>query len=126
MPIYRSAIAALDTLDKNDITEMKAYANPAEEIVMVVNSVCLLLGTRENWDEGKKLKKDPNDFLNKLKNYDKDNIKESLLKKLKNYTKNPKFDPDNIAKKSKAGKSLCMWAQALDNYSAVMKVIKPK
>lgn len=25
MPLYRGALAALDTLDKNDITEMKAY-----------------------------------------------------------------------------------------------------
>jgi dynein heavy chain len=35
MPIYKSALSALDTLNKNDITEMKAYANPAEEIVLV-------------------------------------------------------------------------------------------
>jgi len=44
MPIYREAIGALDTLDRGDITEMKAYANPAEEIVLVISAVCLLLG----------------------------------------------------------------------------------
>ena len=42
MPIYKSALSALDTLNKADITEMKAYANPAEEIVLVVSAVCLL------------------------------------------------------------------------------------
>jgi len=36
MPLYRGALAALDTLDKNDITEMKAYLQPAEEIVLVI------------------------------------------------------------------------------------------
>lgn len=36
MPLYRGALAALDTLDKNDITEMKAYTSPAEEIVLVI------------------------------------------------------------------------------------------
>lgn len=61
-----------------------------------------------------------------MKTYDKDNIKESLLKKLKKYTNNPSFEPTSIAKKSKAAESLCLWARALDNYSAVMKVIKPK
>ena len=36
MPLYRGALAALDTLDKADITEMKAYLQPAEEIVLVI------------------------------------------------------------------------------------------
>ena len=126
MPIYHEAIGALDTLDKGDITEMKAYASPAEEIVLVISAVCLLLGTKETWDDGKKLMNNPNDFINRLKNYDKDNIKESLLKKLKKYTNDPRFVPASIAKKSNAAKSICMWARAIDNYSAVMKIIKPK
>lgn len=44
MPIYNKAISALDTLDKQDITEMKAYTSPAAEIVLVTSAVCLLLG----------------------------------------------------------------------------------
>lgn len=68
----------------------------------------------------------PNEFIGKLKNYNKDNIKESLLKKLKKYTTDPRFEPANIAKKSNACKSMCMWARALDSYAAVMKIIKPK
>ena len=126
MPIYREAISALDTLDRGDITEMKAYASPAEEIVLVVSAVCLLCGRKETWDEGKKLMNNPNDFINTLKNYDKDNIKDNLLKKLKKYTEDPRFEPEKIARKSNAAKSICMWARALDNYSMVMKIIKPK
>jgi len=126
MPIYKEALSALDTLNKADITEMKAYTSPAEEIVMVISAVCLLVDKKENWDEGKKLMNNPNEFIETLKTYDKDNIKESKLKKLKKYTENPKFTPDNIGKKSGAAKSICMWAKAIDNYSAVMKIIKPK
>ena len=83
MPIYKEALGALDTLNKADITEMKAYTSPAEEIVMVISAVCLLVGKKENWDEGKKLMNNPNEFIETLKSYDKDNIKDSLLKKLK-------------------------------------------
>lgn len=126
MPIYKSALSALDTLNKNDITEMKAYANPAEEIVLVTSAVCLLLGKKENWDSAKKEMGSPNDFINALRTYDKDNVKENLLKKLKKYTQDKKFDPVSIAKKSKAAESLCLWARAIDNYSEVMKIIKPK
>lgn len=68
----------------------------------------------------------PKEFIEKLKTYDKDNIKESLLKKLKKYTNDPRFEPTNVAKKSGAAKSMCMWARALDSYAAVMKIIKPK
>lgn len=55
MPIYREALAALDTLNKNDIIEMKSYPKPPEDLVMVIGAVCLLLDTKETWDEGKRL-----------------------------------------------------------------------
>lgn len=126
MPLYKEAIGALDTLDRGDITEMKAYANPADEIVLVISAVCLMLDKKETWDEGKKLMNNPTEFISKLKSYDKDNIKESLLKKLKKYTNDPRFEPNAIARKSNAARSLCLWARALDNYSAVVKIIKPK
>jgi dynein heavy chain len=34
--------------------------------------------------------------------------------------------PALIEKKSQAGKSICLWARAIDNYSEVLKIIKPK
>ena len=61
-----------------------------------------------------------------LKDFKRDNIKESKLKKLKKYTQDPRFDPKLIEKKSQAGKSICQWVRAIDNYSEVIKVIKPK
>lgn len=126
MPAYNDALAALETLDRGDITELKAYASPAAEIVLVATAVCLLLGKPESWDEAKKLMGNPAEFLTKLKTYPKDSIKERLLVKLKKYTQDPRFEPKSIAKKSKAAMSLCLWARAMDNYSGVVKVIKPK
>jgi dynein heavy chain len=75
MPIYREALAALDTLYKNDIVEMKSYPKPPEDLVLVISAVCLLLDQKENWDEGKKLMNQPENFINSLKNFPKDNIK---------------------------------------------------
>ena len=68
----------------------------------------------------------PENFINSLKTFNKDNIKEAKLKKLKKYTQDPRFVPALIEKKSSAGKSICLWARAIDNYSEVLKVIKPK
>jgi hypothetical protein len=53
MPIYKKALAALETLDKNGIIEMKGYNNPAEEIILVANAVQLLFGQAETWDAAK-------------------------------------------------------------------------
>ena len=43
-------------------------------------------------------------FLKKLMDYDKENIADSLLRKLKKYIENPKFVPDIVEKTSKVCK----------------------
>jgi len=65
----------------------------------------------------------PDEFIKSLKEYDKDNVKPKILKQLKKYINDPEFQPDLIQKKSVAGKSICLWVRAIDNYSEVMKVI---
>ena len=64
--------------------------------------------------------------MTKLKEYDKDRIPETLLRKLKKYIDNPKFQPDQVEKVSKACKSLCMWVRAMDLYAKVFKTVEPK
>lgn len=126
MPALKKALGALDTLDKGDIGEMKNYAKPPEDLVMVMDSVCVLLDKKTGWDEAKKLMNNPNEFIKMLQSYDKDKIPPRLHKKLKKYTEDPKFEPDLIAKKSVAGKSICMWACAMDKYAEVKKIVEPK
>lgn len=126
MPALNKALAALDTLNKADIGEMKNYAQPPEDLVLVMDAVSILLGKKTGWDEAKKMMANPGEFITTLQKYDKDNIKESILKKLKKYVNDPKFVPDLIAKKSVAGKSICMWCCAMDKYAEVKKVVEPK
>jgi dynein heavy chain len=126
MPIYQEALAALDTLNKNDIVEMKSYPTPPQELVMVIGAVCVLFGKKENWDEGKKLMNEPKKFLDSMTTYNKDKIPEKIVKKVRKYIKMKDFIPSIIVKKSKAGESICKWVIAIVSYSDVMKVIKPK
>jgi len=42
MPAYNKAIASLDTLKAGDISEVKMYGKPKDEIILVFNAVCLL------------------------------------------------------------------------------------
>ncbi len=62
-------------------------------------------------------------FLDKLKNYDKNNIPDSILKKVRVYTSKAEFDPVTVGQKNNASKSLCMWVRATDNYAKIAKEV---
>ena len=49
-----------------------------------------------------------------------------MLKQLRQVTKRPEFDIDDIGKKSVACKSLAMWVKAMDNYARISKDVEPK
>ena len=125
LPALDNAIKALDALDKNDITEIKSFNIPPEMVQTVMEAVCILLGAKADWPTAKALLGDSN-FLRSLSTYDKDNIAESKVKRLKPYIDNPKFIPDEVAKVSKACRSLCLWVRAIDIYARVFKEVEPK
>ncbi len=125
LPAFDSAVKALKALNKNDITELKSFAKPPEMVMFTMESVCILKGVKPTWDESKKLLNDSN-FLSSLETYDKENIKDKTVKALQKYVTHPDFVPDKIEKVSKAAKSLCMWARAMDVYARVAKNVEPK
>ncbi|XP_022090689.1 dynein heavy chain 6, axonemal-like isoform X2 [Acanthaster planci] len=125
LPALESAQKALDALDKNDISEIKVFNKPPDMVLTVMETICILLGVKPDWPSAKGLLSDPN-FLKKLLDYDKDNVPDSTLKKLKKYIENPKFVPEVVEKTSKACKSMCMWVRAMDLYSKVFRTVEPK
>ncbi|XP_077994098.1 dynein axonemal heavy chain 6-like [Glandiceps talaboti] len=125
LPALEAANKALDSLDKSDISEIKAFTKPPEMVQTVMEAVCIILGVKPEWSAAKSLLGDAN-FLKKMVDYDKDNIPESTLRKLKKYIENPKFVPEIVEKTSKACKSMCMWVRAMDLYSKVFKTVQPK
>lgn len=44
MPMLNAALAALDTLTKNDITEVKAMKNPPAAVKLVMEACCIMKG----------------------------------------------------------------------------------
>ena len=125
MPAFNSAVKALDSLKKDDITEIKGFANPPDAVKIVLEAVCLLLGEATDWKSAKAVMSQ-GDFLGVLKRYDKDNIAASIQKKLQKYIDHPLLVVEVVAKKSLAAKSLAMWVHAMDVYSKVAKSVGPK
>ncbi|XP_046326217.1 dynein axonemal heavy chain 3-like [Haliotis rufescens] len=141
IPALESAISALNTLKPSDITLVKSMKNPPPAVKLVMESVCVMMGSKSErkpdpggsgkmiedyWGPSLKLLSDLK-FLDRLKTYDKDNIPPPVIKKIREkYMSNPDFDPTLIKNASTACEGLCRWVRAMDTYDRVAKVVAPK
>jgi dynein heavy chain len=145
LPALHSAIAALKTLKKSDLDEIKSFSKPPDNIRLTLEAVCVMLGVRgkkvldtseegggkrkidDYWDASKKLLSNPKHMMSQLENYDKDNIPTAAITKINNkYLTNPKFVPEVIRASSIACEGMCKWVRAMSLYEQVSKEIKPK
>ncbi|CAO2605458.1 Dynein axonemal heavy chain 6 [Lemmus lemmus] len=125
LPALDAANRALDSLDKADISEIRVFTKPPDLVMTVMEAISILLNAKPDWPTAKQLLGDSN-FLRRLLEYDKENIKPQILAKLQRYINNPDFVPEKVEKVSKACKSMCMWVRAMDLYSRVVKEVEPK
>ncbi|WIA13579.1 hypothetical protein OEZ85_007146 [Tetradesmus obliquus] len=125
MPALQAAIDSLKALNKNDIVEIKSFPKPPPLVQMTMEAVCILKQEKPDWDTAKRVLGDVN-FMRSLEDFDKDNIPDAVIKKLRRYIDDPNYQPDVVAKQSRAAMSLCMWTRAMDVYNRVAKVVEPK
>eukprot|EP00111_Clytia_hemisphaerica_P023720 TCONS_00069889-protein len=125
LPQLEAATAALDTLNKYDIGEIRSYAKPPVMVMTVLSAVCIILSEKPDWPTAKLLLADPG-FLKKLINFDYNNVDDKIYTRIKRYTKKSDFNPIAVGKISVACKSLCTWVLALEHYTAVSRMVRPK
>ncbi|XP_028131634.1 dynein axonemal heavy chain 7-like [Diabrotica virgifera virgifera] len=140
IPILEDAISALNTLKPSDITLVKSMKNPPDAIKLVMAAVCVIKDvkpdripdpstgrkTYDYWGPSKRILGDMN-FLQSLKDFDKDNIKAEIMVKIrKEFLPHKDFKPHVVAKASSAAEGLCKWIIAMDMYDKVAKEVAPK
>ncbi|XP_037937177.1 dynein heavy chain 6, axonemal [Teleopsis dalmanni] len=125
MPALREAEAALNSISKADINELKSFTTPPALVQFCMEAVCILLGAKPTWAAAKVVMNDVN-FLKRLFEYDKEHIKEDVLNKVKKYIDHPDFSPVKFEKVSKVAKSVSLWVIAMDKFAKVYKVVEPK
>ena len=96
MPILENALASLDTITQNDITNIKSMQKPPENVKLVLAAICVMMGEKPEritdpndstkkimdfWGPSKKLLGD--NILVKLKTYDLDNIDPKRIAELR-------------------------------------------
>ncbi|EFJ49499.1 flagellar inner dynein arm heavy chain 11 [Volvox carteri f. nagariensis] len=139
MPAYNAAIKALNTLTKNDISEVKGMKAPPMPVRLVMQAVCLLKGLQPTkvkdtntgkfimdwWETSKRMLSDMG-FLDSLMTFDKDTIAPEIIQALQPLLSHPDFQPAKIKKVSQAAFGLCSWVRAMDTYDRVAKIVAPK
>ncbi len=94
---------------------MSAYANPPKKVADVLSAVAILMGEKPEWAEAKKMIKRQN-FIDRVRCYDKDNIDPATIRKLQPYLTKPDFTVEHVRKCSTAAGNLCSWVLALNDY----------
>ena len=109
MPKLNQAIHALNTLKQDDIVVVRSMLNPPVHVKKVMEAICILcqkppikMPSKDNprvrvddyWEASKKFLGDWKSFLNELKTFDKDNIPEQVIEKIrKQSTSQTDFNP---------------------------------
>ena len=126
-PELEQAEAALKSLEKAAIVEIKSFPNPPKAVVMVMEAVMVLLGEKIDWKNVQSVLSDVGGFITKLLTYDVSKTPESVLAKVrKQWLALPEFDPADVGKKSLAAKTLCIWCLSVSKFQIVIKKVEPK
>ncbi|KAM7383622.1 hypothetical protein PAMP_003257 [Pampus punctatissimus] len=122
-PSLAAATAALDTLNKVNLTELKAFPNPPAAVINVAAAVMVLLAPRgrvpkdRSWKAARAFMSKVDDFLQALVSCNKEHIHKSCLNVVKQeYLRNPEFHPDLVRTKSTAAAGLCAWTINIVKY----------
>ncbi|CAK8676513.1 unnamed protein product [Clavelina lepadiformis] len=131
-PALLAAQDALDTLNKNNLTELKSFGAPPGAVVNVIAAVLVLMAPGgkipkdKSWKSGKIMMAKVDQFLDALINYDKENIHENCLKAIKPFLESPEFDPEFVRGKSFAAAGLCAWTVNIVRFYEIFCDVEPK
>merc|ERR1711871_18260 len=125
LPALEKAMEEVNKLDKSSISEVKAYTTPPAKVQLCLEAVMILFRLKTDWATAKKKISEAN-FLQQVKAYDKDNVPESIVKKIAKYVSKADFAPEAFKAVSSAAGALWVWVHAIYIYCGVAKEVEPK
>ncbi|XP_051927996.1 dynein heavy chain 9, axonemal [Hippocampus zosterae] len=131
-PALIAAQEALNTLNKNNLTELKSFGSPVAAVTNVTAAVMVLMSPGgkvpkdRSWKAAKVMMAKVDTFLDSLINFNKENIPEACLKAIQPYLQDPAFQPELVASKSNAAAGLCSWVLNIVKFHKVYCEVEPK
>ncbi|XP_032879296.1 dynein heavy chain domain-containing protein 1 [Amblyraja radiata] len=123
-PLYETALQALLALSSSDLDEVRTYRAPPLPVVTVMNTICLMFGKMEGWENVKLLISQDN-FFQELQFYDKDNIPEDVFRALGDIILRPEFQPETVREASRAVESFSVWVRAVYYHAVLAREYSP-
>lgn len=131
-PALAAAQEALNTLNKNNLTELKSFGSPPGAVTNVTAAVMVLMAPNgkipkdRSWKAAKMIMAKVDAFLDALINYDKENIHPDVIKAIQPYLNDAEFEPEFIRAKSGAAAGLCAWVINIIKFYEVFCDVEPK
>uniref|UniRef100_A0A803Y768 AAA+ ATPase domain-containing protein n=1 Tax=Meleagris gallopavo TaxID=9103 RepID=A0A803Y768_MELGA len=131
-PALAAAQAALNTLNKKNLTELKSFGSPPPAVSNVTAAVMVLMAPGgkipkdRSWKAARATMARVDGFLDSLIKFDKENIHENCLKALQPYLEDPEFNPEFVTTKSYAAAGLCSWVVNIVRFHEVYCDVEPK
>jgi dynein heavy chain len=139
-PILQQAITVLKKLQVNDFYFIKNLPHPPPAVIKVAEMMCVMFDIPPKPDKktpedpygyfaamklSDKLLSNPNKMKDYIFNYDKDHIKEFIVKRTVGLLNNPDITLEKVESVSVALKGLYMWIDAMMKYHENLKLVMP-
>ncbi|KAK2822251.1 hypothetical protein Q5P01_022316 [Channa striata] len=132
-PALQAANAALNTLNRLNLTELRTFPNPPSIVANVSAAVLVLLSPQgripkdRSWKASKIVMSKVDDFLQALVNFDKEHIPEATVRCVRDeYLSDPEFNPEFVRQKSSAAAGLCSWVINIVRFHEVFCEVEMK
>uniref|UniRef100_A0A7N8XCZ9 Dynein, axonemal, heavy polypeptide 9 like n=1 Tax=Mastacembelus armatus TaxID=205130 RepID=A0A7N8XCZ9_9TELE len=132
-PALQAANAALNTLNRLNLTELRTFPNPPAIVTNVAAAVLVLLAPQgripkdRSWKASKMVMSKVDDFLQALVNFDKEHIPEATVRCVRDeYLSDPEFNSEFVRQKSSAAAGLCAWVINIIRFHEVFCEVETK
>ncbi|VDB95435.1 unnamed protein product [Peniophora sp. CBMAI 1063] len=126
-PAVLDAQAAVSSIKRQHLQEVRAMANPPEPVKLTMESVCTVLGHKiDSWRTVQGLIR-RDDFIQRIVNFDTANqmtrhVRETMKK---NFLSHPSFNYETVNRASKACGPLVKWVIAQVRFSEILDRVEP-
>ena len=140
-PLLEEATRVLKQLKLDDFYFLGSINKPTLTVVIGMELSCIMMGLKPKKDKKNRSENDvngffdcaksnllnkPKEFRQKMIDYDKDNIPDSVVKRTNVILKSPDFTYEKVFKASGALVAILKWVQAMISYNELLKVVNPK
>ncbi|KAJ2400555.1 dynein heavy chain, partial [Coemansia sp. RSA 2559] len=126
-PAVEEAQRAVSNIKKQQLTELRAMANPPSAVKLAMESVCTLLGHKQtDWKSLQSIIR-RDDFIASIVNFDTDRQMNRALRALmrRQFLERPEFNFETVNRASKACGPLVKWVAAQVEFAEILDRIGP-